>query len=66
MSETDEIIIERVLSGDRNAYALIVDRYKDKVYSLVFGILRNDEDAKELAQEVFIKAFTALKKFRKE
>lgn len=66
MSETDEIIIERVLSGDRNAYAMIVNRYKDKVYSLVFGILRNEDDAKELAQEVFIKAFTALKKFRKE
>lgn len=66
MRETDEIIIDRVLSGDRNAYAFIVDRYKDKVYSLVAGIVRNEEIAKELAQDIFIKAFNALKKFRKE
>jgi RNA polymerase sigma-70 factor (ECF subfamily) len=66
MRETDERIIGRVLSGDTNAYALLVDRYKDKVYSLVFGILRNEENAKELAQDIFIKTFSALKKFRKE
>lgn len=66
MKETDEFIIRRILNGDTNAYALLVDRYKDKVYSLVFGILRNEENAKELAQDIFIKTFTALKKFRKE
>lgn len=66
MRETDNIIIDRVKNGDKNAYAQIVDRYKDKVYSLVYGIVRNEETAQELAQDIFIKAFTALKKFRKE
>lgn len=66
MKETDDIIIERVKAGDKNAYAIIVDRYKDKVYSLVLGIVRNEETAKELAQDIFIKAYSALKKFRKE
>jgi len=66
MREADEIIIERVISGDRNAYAVIVDRYKDKVYSLVYGIMRDEEKAKELAQDVFVKTYSALKKFRKE
>jgi RNA polymerase sigma-70 factor, ECF subfamily len=66
MRESDEFVIERVINDDRNAYALLVDRYKDKVYSLVFGIVRNEETAKELAQDVFVKAYSGLKKFRKE
>ena len=66
MREADELIIDRVLDGDRNAYALLVDRYKDRVYSLVVGIVRRRETAEEIAQDVFVKAFTSLKKFRKE
>lgn len=66
MRETDEIIIERVLGGDRNAYALLVDHYKDRVFSLVVGILRNRELAQEVAQDVFVKAYSSLSKFRKQ
>ena len=66
MRETDEIIIERVLSGNRNAFAALVDRYKDRVFSLVFGIVQNYAVAEELAQDVFLNAFNGLKKFRKE
>lgn len=66
MREADEIIIERILGGDRNAYALLVDRYKDRVFSLVFGIVQNHAVAEELAQDAFLKAFNGLKKFRKE
>ena len=66
MREADEIIIERILNGDQNAYALLVDQYKDRVFSLVYGIVRNYSIAEELAQDVFVKAFSALKKFRKE
>ena len=66
MKETDEDIIVRVLNGDRNAYALLVDKYKDRVFSLVKGIVRNREVAEELAQDVFVKAYKSLKNFRKE
>ena len=66
MSETDEMIVDKVLNGDKNAYAILVERYKDKVFSLVVGILRNDDQAGELVQEIFIRAYTALNKFRKE
>lgn len=66
MRETDEIIIGNVLNGDRQAFALLVDNYKDRVFSLVVGIVRNREIAEELAQDVFVKAFSNLKKFRKE
>ena len=66
MKEIDDNIIARVLQGDRNAYALLVNRYKDRVFSLVIGIVRNQEVAEELAQDVFLKAYKSLKKFRKE
>ncbi|PLX14066.1 MAG: RNA polymerase subunit sigma-70 [Marinilabiliales bacterium] len=66
MTETDEAIIERVLSGRREDFALLVDKYKDKVFALVIGIIKNNELAKEVAQDAFVKTFVSLKKFRKE
>jgi RNA polymerase sigma-70 factor (ECF subfamily) len=66
MREADETIIGQVLNGNRNAYALLVDKYKDRVFSLAFGIVHNRELAEEIAQDAFVKAFSSLKKFRKE
>ncbi len=66
MKEADEIIITRVLNGDLNAYTLLVDKYKDRVFSLVRGIVKDNAVAEEVAQDVFVKAYTSLKKFRKE
>lgn len=66
MGDSDNKVIEEIINGDVAAYATIVNRYKDKVYSLVFGILRNETVAEEVAQDVFVKAYAALKKFRRE
>lgn len=66
MRETDEAIIGQVLNGNRNAYSLLVDKYKDRVFSLALGILHNRELAEEIAQDAFVKSFSSLKKFRKE
>ena len=64
MEQTDESIIARVLEGDRNAFAGLVERYKDRVFSLAMGIIRNKERAEELAQDAFLKAFRSLGSFR--
>ncbi len=66
MREADETIIGQVLNGNRNAYALLVDKYKDRVFSLALGIVHNRELAEEIAQDAFVKAFSSLRKFRKE
>lgn len=66
MREADETIIGQVLNGNRNAYAQLVDKYKDRVFSLALGIVHNRELAEEIAQDVFVKAFGSLKSFRKE
>ena len=66
MKDSDESIIARVREGDQNAYALLVDRYKDRVFSLVMGIIRHRETAEEVALDALVKAYRSLKKFRGE
>lgn len=60
----DQRYIDKVLRGDTNAYAILVDRYKNMVFSIALGILKNREDSEEVAQDVFVKAYKALGSFR--
>lgn len=60
----DNEIISRVLRGEQQAYAELVDRYKSFVFTLVFRFVKNREEAEELAQDVFIKAYRYLADFR--
>jgi len=60
----DILYIEQVLAGKSNAYSYIVDRYKDKAYNLAFRICGNHEEAEEIAQDSFLKAYRSLKGFK--
>jgi len=62
----DREIIVNILSGDRDAYTEIISRYKDRVYGYCLVILSDPGKAEDAAQEVFIKAYHALGKFRGE
>jgi RNA polymerase sigma factor (sigma-70 family) len=62
--QTDEEIIFRVLKGDQSAYALLLEKYKNYVFTLVLRFTENREDAEEIAQDVFIKAYRSLADFR--
>jgi RNA polymerase sigma factor (sigma-70 family) len=62
----DNIYIEQVLAGNLNAYSHIVDRYKDKAFNLAFRICANTEEAEEIAQDSFLKAFRSLGSFKKQ
>jgi RNA polymerase sigma-70 factor (ECF subfamily) len=64
--QNDNEIIDRILSGDQQAYALLVDRYKSFVFTLAFRYTKSREDAEEASQDIFIKAYRALGDFRKE
>ncbi len=61
---TDEELIARVLAGDETAYETIVARYGDYVYTIAVRIVGNDEDAEDVAQEAFVRAYRALPGFR--
>jgi RNA polymerase sigma-70 factor (ECF subfamily) len=63
---SDNEIIDSVLKGNKNDYALIIDRYKDKAFSLLCGIIKNSLDAEEALQDSFLKAFNSLNDFRKD
>jgi len=62
----DNEIISRVLKGEQNAYAELVNRYQAYVFTLVLRMIKSREDAEEVAQDVFIKAYRSLADFRGE
>ncbi|MCB0750058.1 MAG: sigma-70 family RNA polymerase sigma factor, partial [Ignavibacteriae bacterium] len=63
---TDIEIIDSVQKGNTNDYTLIIDRYKNKAFSLLVNILKNKMDAEEALQDSFIKAFNSLESFRRD
>ena len=60
----DSEIISKVLSGDTQAYAGLVNRYQNYVFTLTLRMVKNREDAEEVAQDIFIKAYRSLADFR--
>jgi RNA polymerase sigma-70 factor, ECF subfamily len=60
---SDRMIIERVLSGDVEAYARLVDRHYDRCARIAVRILGNREDAEEAIQDTFLRAFRALESY---
>lgn len=63
---SDIEIIDSVLKGNQDDFALLIDRYKDKAFSLLKRLLKNEMDAEEALQDSFLKAFNALSSFRKD
>lgn len=60
----DQILIKAIENGDTKAYAQLVNRYKDLVYTLALRMLKHKEEAEEVAQDTFIKIFKSLDKFK--
>jgi RNA polymerase sigma factor (sigma-70 family) len=63
---SDIEIIESVKRGNSSDYALLVNRYKDRAFSLLKRLLKNEMDAEEALQDSFLKAYNYLKDFRNE
>ena len=61
---SDSEIISLVLKGDHNAYGALVDRYKSYVFTLTLRFTKNREDAEEVSQDIFIKAYRSLADFK--
>lgn len=64
--EADTELLKAVLAGDTTAYRGLVEKYQSRVYAMVFGMLRNREDARDVTQEAFVKAYNSLDRFRLE
>lgn len=63
---TDEQIVESIIKGNQSDFALLVDRYKDRAFTFLRKILKNDMDAEEALQDSFMKAYNSLNTFRFE
>jgi len=61
--ERDAQLIERCQSGDYTAFDELITAYRGKIYAMIFNMVRNDADAWDLSQDVFIKVWKALSKF---
>lgn len=59
-------LIDLTLAGKRSAFEVLIERYRSSIYALAFRMLHNHEDAADIAQDVFFKAFEALVTFRKK
>ncbi|MSR14442.1 MAG: RNA polymerase sigma factor RpoE [Gammaproteobacteria bacterium] len=64
MSDTDQALVARAQHGDQRAFELLVTRYQHKILKLVSRYVRDRDDAMDVAQDTFIKAYKALKRFR--
>lgn len=62
----DRDLVGRSARGDREAFGLLVRRHQDRVFNVAYQILRNREDALDVAQDAFVKAFASLAGFKGE
>jgi RNA polymerase sigma-70 factor (ECF subfamily) len=62
--QTDEArLVERVQAKDDSAFRELVERYQNKVFSIIYGILRNQNDAEDISQQVFTKVYFSIGNF---
>ncbi|OOG77679.1 RNA polymerase sigma factor [Algoriphagus sp. A40] len=64
VSDDDPLLVQQVLNGDRNAFGLIIRKTERMVAQIVFKMVRNEEDCKDLAQDIYLKVFHNLPRFR--
>ena len=61
---TDEDVVHRVLSGDIQAFETLIRRYNQRLYRFARGIVADDQDAREVVQEAYVRAYTNLASFK--
>lgn len=62
----DDELVTLAVGGDREAYRELVERYQQRAYAIAYGVVRNREDAEDVVQEAFVKAYLGLKKFKRK
>jgi RNA polymerase sigma-70 factor (ECF subfamily) len=63
IAESDAIVVERTLAGDRDAYRLLVERHSHNVFRLAYRMTGNRHDAEEVVQEAFLRGYQKLRQF---
>lgn len=63
---TDSEVVDKVLTGDNDAFSLIVERYQKGLVNYIYHMVHQYDEALELTQEVFLKSYTGLKKYDRQ
>src|SRR5438045_9296968 len=63
IAESDAIAVERTLTGDRDAYRVLVERHSDNLFRLAYRMTGNRHDAEEVVQEAFSRGYQKLAQF---
>ena len=66
MADHESSLIRRAQKGDQDAFAALVDEHQRYVYNLAFRVLKDENEALDLTQETFVRAWTALPNFRRQ
>jgi RNA polymerase sigma-70 factor (ECF subfamily) len=66
MTWTDEELVARSISGDHESFNQLILRWERPIYALAYRTIGREEDARDITQETFLRAFRALPKFRRE
>ena len=64
--KSDYELIDDAINGNEDAFGIIMERYKNSLYGLIFKMVRNHEETEDLVQEAFIKSYNALESFNKQ
>jgi RNA polymerase sigma factor (sigma-70 family) len=62
----EQKIIEEIISGQSRPYRILVERYQNPVFRVILKIVADSEDAKELTQDVFVKAYESIRQYKPE
>src|SRR5665647_3011852 len=62
--DSDQKLVKRTLHGDTRAFEELVETYQNKVYTLAYRYMGNEDDANDMSQEAFIKSFRSLKSYK--
>ncbi len=63
-ADADMALVERVKNGDTDAFGILTKKYRERLYSVVYNMLSNREDAMDIVQDSFIKAFSSIHSFK--
>jgi RNA polymerase sigma-70 factor (ECF subfamily) len=62
--QEDVTLVRRTLAGDQQAFASLVEKYKDSVFNVAYRMLGNPSEAEDVAQEAFVRAYTQLRTYK--
>jgi RNA polymerase sigma-70 factor (ECF subfamily) len=66
VKEEDEILIKEALAGNQKAFKLLLNKHREAIYHVILKIVHNQEEARDLVQETFMKAFGSLATYKSE